>query len=428
MSKAAEASSMRRLAGIFRKPSAFSTTKSTGSATPTSTKPSSEPNISAVVTSGKSTSKSTSKSTISSAVTSSKPPSKLEKRAGYLQRSVKRFKKNCESDEFRNNNKTYAYTVGRLKARGKFSLIDDILQHQKKYQEISQEHFVIRLIKLYGSAGMVGHARKLFDEMPELKCDRTVLSFNALLSAFTYSKEFGEVKKLFKELPGKLGIEPDLISYNIVIKAHCEMKSFMSALSMVDTMQKKGIEPDIITFNMLLDGLFRNGRIADAEKIWGLMEEKSVVPDTWSYNSKIRGLVHEKRLSKAVELLKEMRSKGIEPDIGSYNVLISGYCINGDLEQVMKLYGELKKNGLSPDRVTYFRVIHLLCTKNELEMAAELCKELLDQWGKSNNDSRLLLNSVINELVNDSKIEEAKQLVELGKSKFHYKLILPKSE
>ncbi|OMO76675.1 hypothetical protein CCACVL1_15504 [Corchorus capsularis] len=424
MSKAAEASSMRRLAGLFRKPSVSSTTKSTRSATPTSTKPSSGPNISTVVTSGKSTSK----STISSAVTSSEPPFKLEKRAGYLQRLVKRFKKNCESDEFRNNNKTYDYTVSRLKARGKFSLIDDILQHQKKYQEISQEHFVIRLIKLYGSAGMVRHARKLFDEMPELKCDRTVLSFNALLSAFTYSKEFGEVKKLFKELPGKLGIEPDLISYNIVIKAHCETKSFMSALSMVDTMQKKGVEPDIITFNMLLDGLFRNGRIADAEKIWGLMEEKNVVPDTWSYNSKIRGLVHEKRVSKAVELLKEMRSKGIEPDTNSYNVLISGYCINGDLKQVMKLYGELKKNGLSPDRVTYFRVIYFLCTKDELEMAAELCKELLDRWGKSNNDSRLLLNSVINELVNDSKIEEAKQLVELGKSKFHYKLELPKSE
>ncbi|OMO66786.1 hypothetical protein COLO4_30354 [Corchorus olitorius] len=390
MSKAPGASPLRRIAHLFTKTSLSSTANSTISA-------------------------------------ATETPSKSKKRARNLQNLVERFKKNCDSDKFRNDcKKEYYNTVRRLANMNRFSLIDDILQHQKKYQEISQEHFVIRLMLYYGFAGMSGHAKKLFDEMPELKCERTVMSFNALLSAYIHSKKFEEVEKLFKELPGKIGIEPNVVSYNTVIKAHCEMKSFASAFSMVDKMEKKGIEPNVITFNTLLDGLYRNGKIADAEKIWGLMEKKNIVPDSWSYNSKMRGLVYENKISKGVELLEEMMSKGFEPNIHSYNALIKGYCNDGNLEQVKKLYGELKNNGLSPNRVTYFRLIYFLCTKDEVEMAAELCKEVIDQWGPSG--ASLLQRNVIDELVKDSRIEEAVQLVELGKLKFHYNLKFPRSE
>ncbi|OMO54147.1 hypothetical protein CCACVL1_28018 [Corchorus capsularis] len=394
MSKAPGASPVRRIAHLFTKTSLSSTTKSTiRAATATSTKPS----------------------------------SKSEKRARNRQNLVERFKKNCDSDKFRNDCKNEYYnTVRRLANMKRFSLIDDILQHQKKYQEISQEHFVIRLMLYYSYAGMSGHSKKLFDEMPELKCERTVMSFNALLSAYIHSKKFDEVDKLFKELPRKIGIEPNLVSYNTVIKAHCEMKSFASALSMVDEMEKKGIEPDVITFNTLLDGLYRNGKIADAEEIWGLMEKKNVVPNGRSYNSKMRGLVYENKISKGVELLEEMRSKGFEPEIHSYNALIKGYCNDGNLEQVKKWYGELKNNGLSPNRVTYYRLIYFLCTKDEVEMAAELCKEVIDRWGRAG--ASLLQRNIIDELVKDSRIEEAVQLVELGKLKFHYNLKCPRSE
>ncbi|KAK8664831.1 hypothetical protein V6N13_084604 [Hibiscus sabdariffa] len=381
MSKAKGATSMRRLVGLFN----------------TSLSSAANPPAAAAV------------------VNSSKPiadPLKFKKLAD-------RFKKSSESRRFRNySKKVYSETVQRLASAKQFSLIDDILQHQKKYEDISQEGFVIRLMLLYGKAGMFEHAHKLFDEMPELNCQRTVNSLNALLSAYIHSKKFDGVGKLLEELTEKIGIEPNLVSYNTVIKAYCEMGSMDSAVSVIDTLEKKGLEPDIITFNTLLDGFFSRGQIADGEEIWGLMEKKNVVPDVRTYNTKLRGLVHERKISEAVEFWEEMKSKGIKPDIHSYNALITGYCNAGNLEQVMKWYGELRESFL-PDRVTYVTVLPFLRKKNEFEMASEICKEAMDRRMLSGGAA------LVDELVKESRIEEAIQFVESGLSRSALRLKFP---
>ncbi|XWS12764.1 hypothetical protein CRYUN_Cryun37aG0118300 [Craigia yunnanensis] len=381
MSKATEASSLRRLVGLF-------TTSLSSTTNPTITR----------------------------AVTSSNYTAGVRK----LQKLANKFKQSSESNKFRNSYKqAYDDTVHRLASARQFSLIDDILQHQKKYKEISEEGFVIRLMILYGKAGMFEHAQKLFDEMPELKCNRTVKSFNALLAACVHSKKFDNVEKLFEQLPEQLGIEPDLVSYNTVIKAFSEMGSLDSALSVLDTLEKKGLEPNIVTFNTLLDGLFSKGRIADGEKIWELMERKNVVPNIGSYYSKLRRLVYENKMLEAVELWEEMESKGIKPDVNSYNALIKGYCNDGNLEQVKKWYSELKKSCCLPDRFTYLTLVSFLCKKNEFEMAIEICKEAMDR--------RVIAGTaLIHRLLKESMIEEAIQLVELGNSRFDLKLKLPK--
>jgi pentatricopeptide repeat protein len=113
------------------------------------------------------------------------------------------------------------------------------------------------------------------NEMPDQNCRIRVLSLNALLGV--NSKKFDFVDGLFKELPKKLSIEPDLISYNTVIKAFCQMGSFDSAVLLLDEMENKGLEPNLFTFNTLLNGLYGKGRVSDGEKIWELMLKKNVV-------------------------------------------------------------------------------------------------------------------------------------------------------
>ncbi|KAL0012535.1 hypothetical protein SO802_007643 [Lithocarpus litseifolius] len=169
-----------------------------------------------------------------------------------LQKAVDSFKKSSESDRIRARHGIYESTVRRLATAKKFSMIEEILEAQKKYPEIAIEGFAIRLISLYGKAGMFDHAHKVFDEMPDLNCPRTVKSFNTLLAACVSTKKFDKVDEIFRGLPPKLSIEADLVSYNVVIKAFCEMGSLDTALSMFDELEKNGMEPDSFTFNTLL--------------------------------------------------------------------------------------------------------------------------------------------------------------------------------
>ncbi|CAK9135460.1 unnamed protein product [Ilex paraguariensis] len=342
-----------------------------------------------------------------------------------LKRLVQKFKAHSESDRFRTKTGIYESTVRRLANAKRFRWIEEILEHQKNYKkDISKEGFAVRLISLYGKSGMFDNACKVFDEMPELQCDRTVKSLNALLGACVNARKFEKVDGLFKELPGKLKVKPDAVSYNTLIKAFCEMGSLDSALTTVDEMEKNGLNPDLITFNTLLDAFYGNNRFSDGETLWGRMMEKNVVPDILSYNAKLVGLVSAKKMLEAVELFKKLGTEGLKADVFSYNALIKGYCHEGDLEEAKRWYGELVKSGRAPNRGTFVTLVPFVCEKGDFNWAFELCKEIFIV--KCLVDVSLL-QSVVDMLVKESKIEEAMELVQLGKSNSysHYKLEMP---
>ncbi|KAK8518030.1 hypothetical protein V6N12_033022 [Hibiscus sabdariffa] len=64
-----------------------------------------------------------------------------------------------------------------LASVGRFQWIEEILEDQKKYEDISKEGFTDRLILLYGRSDIYEQAYKVFDEMP----NRGLLSFNAFM-------------------------------------------------------------------------------------------------------------------------------------------------------------------------------------------------------------------------------------------------------
>ena len=60
---------------------------------------------------------------------------------------------------------------------------------------------------------------------PQINCPRTVFSLDALLEAYLKSERYNQIGDLFRELPTKLSIEPDIVSYNTAIKALCKVGS-----------------------------------------------------------------------------------------------------------------------------------------------------------------------------------------------------------
>ncbi|XP_022142331.1 pentatricopeptide repeat-containing protein At1g55890, mitochondrial-like [Momordica charantia] len=363
------------------------------------------------------------KPTAAAASSSPGSPLTLERR---LQKLVNKFIKNSDSDRFRARHGIYDSTVRRLAVHKRFSMIEDIIEAQKKYEDIRDEGFAIRLIMLYGKAGMFTHARKLFDELPELNCERTVKSFNALLASCVNSKEFDQVETIFWDVPEKVSIEPNVISYNIVINAYCEMDALDKAFLFFNDMEKNGMEPDLVTFNTLLAAFYRKGQFLDGENMWNMLESKNMAPNLISYNARLRGMVQENKIQEGIGLLAEMEEKGIKPDVSSFNAMIKGFCEDGNLEEAKKWYYKSKENEATPNRSTYRALLPLLCEQGDSDMALELCKEAID--------NRVVINvaevqRVVDGLVKVSKIEEAEELVKLCNSNnyLNFKLELPQT-
>lgn len=329
-----------------------------------------------------------------------------------LRRVVDAFKEYSEDKKFRQKTTYYEHIVKRLADAKRFQWIEEILEKQKDYPEITGEGFVVRIILLYGKAGMFDHAHKVFDEMPHLPCNRTVKSFNALLGACVSSRKFDKIDGLFHELPVKLSVEPDTVSYNTLIKAFREMGSLDSAILIFHEMVKERLNPSLITFNTLLDGLYKKYRFLDGEKMWDLMEEYNVVPDVTSYNMKLHGLVSNKKVHEAVDLVAEMKSKGLKPDVFTYNTLFKGFCnIEKNLEEAERWYSDMKKAKCVPNRLTFATLLRFACDKGDFLFASQLCTAMIYYQRELNNGP--LLQKVVDGLVKQSNIEEAETLLQL---------------
>ncbi|KAK2437005.1 Tetratricopeptide repeat (TPR) superfamily protein [Trifolium repens] len=344
-----------------------------------------------------------------------------------LKTLVEKFKKASDITRFRKKTGIYEDTVRRLAGAKRFRWVRDIIEHQKNYSDISNEGFSARLITLYGKSKMHRHAQKLFDEMPQRNCNRSVLSLNALLAAYLHSKQYDVVERLFKELPDQLSVKPDLVSYNTYIKALLEMGSYDSAVSVIDEMEKNGVNTDLITFNTLLDGLYSNGRFEDGEKLWEKIGEKNVTPDIRTHNARLLGLAVAKKTGEAVEFYEEMEKKGLKPDIFSFNALIKGFANEGNLDEAKKWFDEIGKSEYEPGKGTYSIILPFLCEKGDLKTAFEMVKNIF--YNRCRVDVSLL-QLVVDKMVSESMVVEAKEIVEQGKKNSYcrYKLNLPADE
>ncbi|KAB5533846.1 hypothetical protein DKX38_016932 [Salix brachista] len=223
----------------------------------------------------------------------------------------------------------------------------------------------------------------------------------------------------FKGLSKELEIEPDLVSYNTVLKAFCEMGSLDSAVTLLDEMEKKGLESDLITFNTLLNGFYAKGRFVDGERIWEQMKEKNVEPDVRSYNAKLLGLALERRMEDAVKVVEEMKSGGIQLDTFSYSALIRGFVNDGDLKKAKHWYHEIGRSGCKLDRLTLEGLIPFALQKGDFMFAYGICKYVLCSKLSVQN---VLIQSVVDALAKKSKIEAARELVKLGDAHHAYSL------
>ncbi|KAL5972859.1 hypothetical protein ACLOJK_039665 [Asimina triloba] len=331
-----------------------------------------------------------------------------------FQSLIQKFKSSSRSSRFRCKHRVYSVTVRRLAAANLHHFVVDIIEHHKQFPEIATEGFAVRLISLYGQAGMFTDARKLFDELPQLKCPRTVKSINAVLTAALDCKLFSKVVELFDTLPPEISVKPDVFSYSILIQAFCKIGYLDSAISKLEEMELHGVKPCVITFNVLLNGLYLGDRFSDAEKIWMTMRENNCVPDIISYNERLRGLVLMGKTDDAVQLFGELKSQGLKPNISSFNSLIRGYCNDGNLEEVKRIFSELANNDCDPNKTSFEFLIPFACQKGDLDFAVTLCKDCINR--RCFVDSGVF-QSVIDVLGTESRIKDAKKLVELAKLK-----------
>ncbi|KAJ0256804.1 Pentatricopeptide repeat-containing protein [Hirschfeldia incana] len=308
----------------------------------------------------------------------------------------------------------FSVAVATLSNNKHFSAVSHLLDGFIKKSQ--PESFAVRVIILYGRANMLDRSLQTFHDLERYEIRRTVKSLNALLLACLSARDYEEALRVYSETPEKYGIEPDLETYNRIIKAMCESNSTSSSYSIVAEMERRRVKPRASTFGLMIAGFYKEEKYDEVRRVLGMMREFGVHVGIATYNVMVRCLCERKRSREAKALVcgvvscSRMRANSV-----TYCLLIRGFCNEGDLEEAMGVFEVMVRSGCKGDSECYFGLIRCLCERGEFETALVLCRESMEKnWVPSFSVMRWLVNG----LVCSNKVDEAREVIAQVKDRF----------
>lgn len=310
----------------------------------------------------------------------------------------------------------YSEAISKLKKSHYYEGIRGFISESLTRPDFQSERFVSHFIVLYGQSGLVKDAVNLFDKMPEMGIQRNVRSLNSLLFSCILAGEYGEMKRIFSEFPNKYGLEPDLDTYNTVLKGFCESGSSNSAHSILAEMERKRIKPNASTFSIAIAGFYKEEKFSDVEKMMELMKINGAKAGISIYNVKIQSLCKLKKSAEAKKVLDDILAKDMKPNSQTYLHLIYGFCKEENLDEAKSLFTEMiNVRRLNPDAECYFTMVYYLSKGQDFETALHICKESMAcNWFPNITTMKLLVNG----LVSIGKVDEAREIIGTVKEKF----------
>ncbi|PPR88822.1 hypothetical protein GOBAR_AA31856 [Gossypium barbadense] len=285
------------------------------------------------------------------------------------------FKENAHNKLVVENRIAFEDTVSRLAGAGRFDHIEHLLEHQKTLPQGRREGFIMRIIMLYGKAGMVQHAIDTFRDMHLYGCKRTVKSLNATLKVLSQTRDLRAIEAFLAE------------------------------------MERLGIKPDVITYTTLISASYQKNRCEIGNGLWNLMVYKGCKPNLTTFNVRVQYLINRRLAWKANDVMRLMKKIGIEPDEVTYNLVIKGFCQAGYLELAKRVYSSLEFHSTyKPNAKIYQTMIHYLCKGGEYNLAYTRC---IDCMRKNWFPSVDTIHSLVQGLTRNGQLKKAKRIMRL---------------
>ncbi|KAJ9171446.1 hypothetical protein P3X46_014813 [Hevea brasiliensis] len=243
--------------------------------------------------------------------------------------------------------------------------------------------WITKMITMLCRNGNTNKACELLLELMNRGAALEVAPCNALLTGLgrdSYRDRMNDVMAKMKEMD----IEPNVITYGILINHLCKFRRVDEALEVFQRMNESqegdgvSVQPDVVIFNTLIDGLCKVGR---QEEGLGLLErmklQKECAPNTVTYNCLIDGFCKAGEIERGLELFDEMNKEGIVPNAVTVNTLVDGMCRNGRANSAVKFLDEMQRKGLKGDVFAYTSLINAFCNVNNIRMAMEIFDQKL---------------------------------------------------
>lgn len=186
------------------------------------------------------------------------------------------------------------------------------------------------VIDMFGKCGYVGKAYRVFNDM---RCKKTLVTWNTMIMVLGTNGEGFEALKLFEQM-SKEGFRPDKVSYLAVLCACNHSGMVDEGVALFETMTKDGsVIPNIKHYGTMVDLLGRSGRLNEA---YDIINSIPITPDIVLWQTLLGACKTYKNVEMGEKASKKLLEMGSTSD-GDFVLLSNIYASHHrwkDVDQV----------------------------------------------------------------------------------------------
>jgi len=237
-----------------------------------------------------------------------------------------------------------------------------------------------------------------------------------LMKGFVRSKRLDKAMQLYDSMRASASaVKPDMITYSMLIKAHCDVHDMGTALKVLEDMLESDCQVDDVVFTILIEGCCQVNNIRLAEKLFKDMVAAKIKPSIYTLNGLVKIYGKSSQSHLAVDIVKNMEAEhGIKPTVVVYTCLMSGLIRTKKFKEAWQIW-QLMVADLQPDHHSFQTMIQGLADGGMWTELVQLAPKYVESVSKfrskqSRADLGVCLNGALSTALNRNQVAVARSL------------------
>jgi len=244
----------------------------------------------------------------------------------------------------------------------------------------------------------VDRAMEIFETMNNEDCQMNTVLYTTLIKGFARAGQVDQAVIIYEQMRKERGMQPDVITFSILIKANCDVGRLQHALKLLTEMKGLGLKPDEVVFNNLIGGCINSKECEFdlAQDLYHQMIQSKVKPSVATYSILIRLYVQCKKWEEAVNLLKPEGNDQRAPSEPRLFVQLAQCCLRERQgRRATEVYKLMTQHSV-PTATMNCSLLGMCAKLNMLETAAEIMTLAAQAGSKVNpQDAAMMLETAL---------------------------------
>ena len=227
-----------------------------------------------------------------------------------------------------------------------------------------------------GTSHRLNKALEMFSEMKMRGITCNIHAYSALMGVCVKQNECNIAISIYKELEVEERVEPNLVTFNILIDAYNKLGMLQSSVDALEQIKSRKLLPEARTYNSVISACGKANKGSLALEVYNMMLRDGVGPTNTTYTSAISACGRSGMVDEAMALYRAMPAMGCQPNVITFSSLISVCERVGNLQLALTILDEMLAMGVAPNVVTYNGLLGCFAKVGAWQDAVNMVQEM----------------------------------------------------